>query len=91
MDGVVTLHKPAPANDVPATLRRIADELEAGTLDWPVTTAVVVFGHTGPERPSGDERRQRNHWTTYGFGPRADSFTIRGLLSSVILDDFSQG
>lgn len=83
---IIRLHKPQPCADVVATLRRVADTIEAGEHgDWPVTTAIVVLGHSDAEVPDGDDRLQRNYWTTYGAGPRADSFTMRGLLSSVMV------
>lgn len=82
---VLQLHKPAPCEDVVSTLRRIADDIEAGKHgDWPVTTAVVVLGHSDAETNDGDNRLQRSYWDTYGAGPRCDSFTVRGLLATVI-------
>lgn len=82
---VVQLHKPPPCADVVATLRRIADDIEAGRHgDWPVSTAVVVIGHSDAEYNDGETRMQRSYWDTYGAGPRADSFTVRGLLATVI-------
>ena len=84
---VLQLHKPAPCEEVVATLRRIADDIEAGEHgDWPVTTAVVVIGHTDAETNDGENRMQRAHWATYGAGPRADSFTVRGLLLTAVND-----
>jgi len=79
---VVHLHQERPCSEVPATLRRIADDIEAGRHgDWPVTTCVLVIGHTGPEIPDPDGNlAQENFWRTYGAGPRCDSFTTRGLL-----------
>ena len=85
MSAVLQLHKPAPCEDVVSTLRRIADDIEAGDHgDWPVSTAVVVLGHSDAEFNNGTDRIQQSYWTTYGAGPRADSFTVRGLLSTVI-------
>lgn len=82
---VVALHKPRPCEEVPATLRRIADEIDSGEYDWPITTAVLILGHTDAELPNGDgDLTQRNYWETYGMGPRADVFTVRGLLMPVL-------
>lgn len=82
---VVQLHKSAPCEDVVATLRRIADDIENGEHgDWPVSTAVVVIGHSDSEVNDGENRIQRSYWRTFGAGPRADSFTVRGLLMTVI-------
>lgn len=84
---VLQLHKTPPAADVPATLRRLADSIEAGELSWPVTTAVIVLGHCDSEVPVGNgELRQEAFWSTYGAGPRTDVFTVRGLLASVVND-----
>lgn len=82
---VVQLHKPHAVNDVTATLRRIADQIEAGEHgDWPVTTCVVLLGHTDGEVPQGEALVQQTYWSTYGAGPRTDIFTVRGLLASAI-------
>ena len=87
---VVALHKPKPCDDVVSGLRGLADRIERGEIDWPVTTAVVVLGHTDAERPAGEDgvSLQQNHWDTYGYGPRTDSFTVRGLLATVIHNDW---
>jgi hypothetical protein len=82
---VLQLHKPFACADVVQTLRRVADDIEAGKHgDWPVTTAIVVIGHSDAEFNDGKERAQRSYWDTYAAGPRADSFTVRGLLATVI-------
>jgi hypothetical protein len=82
---ILQLHKPRPVDDVPETLRRIADEIEAGEVEWPVTTAIVVLGHTDAEVPvDGGALMQQNYWTSYAAGPRVDSFTCKGLLTSVL-------
>lgn len=83
---VIQLHKPAPCADVVATLRRIADDIEAGEHgDWPVTTAIVLIGHSDSEVNDGENRIQRSYWNTYGAGPRADiAFTVRGLLTTAL-------
>lgn len=86
MSAVVQLHKERPCNDVAATLRRVADRIEAGEHgDWPVTTCVIVIGHTDAEVPGDDGIiMQQNYWDTYGAGPRCDAFTVRGLLQTVL-------
>lgn len=82
---VIQLHETPPCADAAATLRRIADDIEAGEHgDWPVTTAVLVIGHTDAEVPEGDVRVQRSYWHTYGAGPRCDVYTVRGLLMTAI-------
>lgn len=83
---VVSLHRDHPANDVVGSLRRLADEIEAGEHgDWPVTTCVVMLGHTDGERPVEDEQiEQRAYWDTRCFGIRSGVFTVRGLIASVM-------
>jgi hypothetical protein len=77
---IVALHKPKPCEDVVATLRRIADDIENDEVGWPVTTAVLVLGHTEAEVSVGGDLVQENHWETFGAGPRCDAYTVRGLL-----------
>ncbi|QPQ55590.1 hypothetical protein IC614_03030 [Allosphingosinicella flava] len=82
---VVQLHQPKPREEVVSTLRRIADELENGALEWPVTTAVLICGHSDAEIPMGDGTfAEQNYWTTYAMGPRSSSFTVRGLVASAM-------
>jgi hypothetical protein len=83
---VVPITKPQPFNDVTATLRRIADEIDASEHgDWPVTTCVVVIGHSDSETPRGDDEvAHRYYWQSYGIGPRHDSFTCKGLLMTAM-------
>lgn len=88
---VVALHKEKPCSDVTATLRRIADEIEAGDIPWPVTTAIVVLAHRD-EKPTGESSfLEHEQWQTYGFGPRCDTFTCRGVLATVIHRGFDSG
>jgi hypothetical protein len=82
---VVQLHQPKPCEDVVTTLRRIADQVEAGELGWPVTTAVLICGHTDSEVPMDDGAlAEQAYWTTYAMGPRTSSFTVRGLVTSAM-------
>jgi hypothetical protein len=91
MMNVVPLRQNAPCSDIVATLRLIADEIEQGkhcASQWPATTAVLVLGHQS-ERPEGpDVIMSRSNWTTHGFGPRHDVFTVRGLLATVLGNGF---
>lgn len=76
---VEPIRKPFAAEDIPATLRRIADDIEAGKHGLK-TTAVVVLGHT-EQRPREDGLiLQGDTFDIFGAGPRTDFFTIRGLL-----------
>lgn len=82
---VVQLLRPKPCGDVVTTLRKIADDIEAGKFDWPVTTAVLICGHTDAEVPVGDDTlAEQSYWTTFATGPRTDSFTVRGLVQSAM-------
>lgn len=82
---VVSLYPGKPADDVAATLRRIADEVEGGEFSWPVTTACLILGYTDAEiRMGGDLLAEQSYWTTYAMGPRTDNFTVRGLVSSAM-------
>jgi len=83
---VLQLHKPKPADDVVDGLRKLADSIEAGDIDWPVTTAIVVLGHTGSDSNPDENGHtwQSVHWRTHGYGPRTDNFTVRGLLMTAV-------
>lgn len=87
---VVALYQARPIDDVAHSLRRLADRIEAGEYDWPITTCIVTLGHTGAETlPDADNVIHHSyHWDTMGFGPRTDVFTVRGLLSTVLHNDW---
>lgn len=79
MSNIVPISKPFAPDDIPATLRRIADQIEAGDFGLR-TTCLVVLGHTD-ERPADDGGKiQGNDFELFGCGPRCDAFTTRGLL-----------
>ena len=83
---VVKLHQERPCSDVVFALRDIAKQIEDGEIEWPVTTAVLLLGHTGSEKPGGEEGEysEEMHWQSYGFGPRRDVFTCRGLMATCL-------
>ncbi len=84
---ILALHTPKPADNVVHGLRKLADMIEAGEFTYPVTTCVAVIGHTDGETPIGDGRyAQESHWNVFGYGPRNDTFTVRGLLASALRD-----
>ena len=86
-ENIVQLHQEKPSDSVAPSLRRLADMIEAGEHgDFPVTTCVVLIGHTDAEVPGGGEHRQANYWATFGYGPRCDSFTVRGLMATCLRD-----
>jgi hypothetical protein len=76
--------RPAKTTDnVAATLRTIADDIDAG-FDWPITTAVLVLS-TESERPDGDDHHTVfTDWRTYSMGPRNGIIATRGVLSSAL-------
>ena len=84
MTNVLTLHQERPVSDVPRVLRQIADEIDAGDIDFPITTAVLVVGHVGGEIPEGMALFSEVNWQTYGFGPRSDVFSVRGLMATAL-------
>lgn len=76
-NGVIDLaSRRATAPDIVAGLRSLADEIEAKGADAPVTTCVVLLGHTWVE---GDQPNAS--LGKYVFGPRTDPFTVQGLES----------
>ena len=76
---IAPIQKPFAADEIPATLRRLADQVEAGKHGLK-TTCVVVLGHT-ESRPLDDgDRLQSDTFRIFGCGPRCDAFTVRGLL-----------
>lgn len=81
MTNVVEIKKPWACEDIVAGLRGLADRLEAGEVDLS-TTCVVALGHT-IDRREGDDILRGSKYSLFGFGPRCDTFTIRGLLLSV--------
>lgn len=85
MTDIIKLHQEHPSSDIPATLRRIADDIEAGKIwDRPITTCVVMLGHTGAERCCEGVLHDQAFWTTFAMGPRVDTFTVRGLMASAM-------
>lgn len=69
------------ADDVIKGLRNLADSIEAGDVDFPPTTVVVLLGHSelgSPGRPGA------TYWRTYGLGPRHDGLTVRGIMASAM-------
>lgn len=89
MSGVVSLQQATPAyHDVTKTLRLIADQIDAGEYDFPVTTAVVIIGYS-TSKFDGEDVREQSRWETFGIGPRSDPFTVRGLMmtAAMLSDD----
>ena len=79
---VTPIAKPFAPDEIPATLRRIADDLEAGKFGL-MTTCVVALGHTSDRPMDNGDRLQQERHELFGCGPRCDAFTVRGLLLTV--------
>jgi hypothetical protein len=79
---ITPIKKPFAPDDIPAGLRKLADQIEAGEYGLR-TTCLVVLGHTG-ERLDGDgDKVHGSDYEMFGYGPRCDTFTTRGLLLTV--------
>lgn len=85
--GVTPIRKPIAATNVSASLRKLADDIDAGLPDFQViTTCVVLLGHTYSESnpDKNGNMEQRVDFSTRGFGSRCDTFTVRGLMASCL-------
>ena len=90
MAEITPIQKPFAPDDIPRTLRRIADEIEAGEFGI-ITTCLVGLGHTS-ERPEKDGiKMQRERHELFGCGPRCDAFTVRGLLLTLATRELDGG
>jgi hypothetical protein len=87
---VVTLHQPFAPDEIPATLRRIADQIEKGEYGV-VTTCLVVTGHTSDKPMPDGDKLQQERYELFGCGPRCDAFTVRGLLLTVATRELNGG
>lgn len=76
---ILKLHQGVPADDIAATLRQLADDIEAGERGV-VTTAIVCLGHTLADFKEDGMVVSGYDADTFAFGPRADVFTVRGLM-----------
>lgn len=82
---VLQLKKPIAADDVVAGLRGLAGMIEAGDIEFPVSTCLVILGHTKEGR-DGDHVIHSSDHELFGYGPRCDTFTVRGLLATAVLN-----
>lgn len=87
-DKILTLHKTPEQTDIIRGLRALADRLEqegAEAYDMPlVTTCVCVLGHTTKELLANGEIVHETWSEVFGWGPRNDAFSVRGLLATAI-------
>lgn len=63
---------------MPATLRQIAADIEAGEYGLR-TTCLVILGHTTKDG-GADRLEQSDVHELFACGPRCDNLTVRGLL-----------
>ena len=89
MENVVSLAAARPDfEDVVATLRSIADDLEKGEIEMPVTTAVLLLGSTSQRKcEQCEDFEVGSSHIVYAMGPRTDPFTVRGLLTTAAAVD----
>jgi hypothetical protein len=87
---IVPIAKPFAPDDVPATLRRIANDIEQGEHGL-MTTCLVVLGHTADGPVQDGVKLQKERYELFGCGPRCDSFTVRGLLLTVATRELDGG
>lgn len=90
MSNIVPISKPFAPDDIPSTLRRIADEFEKDEYGL-MTTCLVVLGHTEDKPAEDGGKLQRERHELFGCGPRCDAFTIRGLLLTVATQPLDGG
>jgi hypothetical protein len=79
LSNIAPIRKPFAPDEIPLTLRRIADEIEAGEYGL-MTTCLVVLGHTEERIIENGDKMQRTDHELFGCGPRCDALTTRGLL-----------
>lgn len=90
MTSVVPIRKAFAPDDIPSTLRRIADAYERDEYGL-MTTCLVAMGHTGDHDAEDGVRIHSERYELFGCGPRCDSFTTRGLLLTVATRELSGG
>jgi hypothetical protein len=79
---IVSISKPFAPDDICAGLRKLADQVEAGEYGLK-TTCLVVLGHTEDRPESNGDKTHCSDYEMFGYGPRCDTFTTRGLLLTV--------
>lgn len=84
-DKVVQLHKPFAPDDIVDGLRKLADRIEAGEYGLR-TTCLVVLGHTEDKPAADGVKVHASDFEMFGYGPRCDTFTTRGLLLTAATD-----
>lgn len=82
MTNIVPIQKPFAPDDIVGGLRKLADQIEAGDYGLR-TTCLVVLGHTGDSIDGNGDKVHGSDYEMFGYGPRCDTFTTRGLLLTV--------
>lgn len=82
MSNITPIKKPFAPDDIPAGLRHLAELIEAGEYGLK-TTCLVVLGHTGDRMSESGDKLHQEAYELFGYGPRCDAFTTRGLLLTV--------
>ena len=82
MTNITPIKKPFAPDDIVGGLRKLADQIEAGDYGLR-TTCLVVLGHTGESMDCSGDRVHGSDYEMFGYGPRCDTFTTRGLLLTV--------
>lgn len=86
LDKITLLHKEPVQSDIVTGLRNLADKIEKGEVeDMPViTTCVLALGHTHDKLYDNGELGHSATYDLYSWGPRCDTFTVRGLLQTCL-------
>ena len=82
---VLQLKKFIAGDDVTTKLRNLTNRIETGEIEFPVSTCLVILGHT-KEGWEGDNVIHSSDHELVGYGPRCDTFTVRGLLTTAVLN-----
>jgi hypothetical protein len=76
---IVAIQKSFAPDNIVAGLRKLADQIEDGEYGLR-TTCLVVLGHTDDRIDADGDKRHSSDFELFGYGPRCDTFTTRGLL-----------
>lgn len=85
MTNIVPITKPFAPDDIVAGLRKLAEQIEAGEYGLK-TTCVVLVGHTEDRPGDGGDRMHCMSYEIFGYGPRCDTFTVAGLLTTAAVN-----
>jgi hypothetical protein len=63
----------------------LADQIEADEYGLK-TTCVVLLGHTDDKMAETGDMMHRMDYEIFGYGPRCDTFTVAGLLTTAAVN-----